>query len=331
MTAHPKIDPVTKEAFAFRYSLMPPYLTFFRFNKNGEKQVDVPIFSMARPSLLHDFAITKNYAIFPETRLGLSLVEMIRGGSPVSVDLEKVPRVGVIPRYAKDESEMKWFEVSGWNSLHVINAWEEDGGDTVVVVAPNILSVEHMLERMDLVHASMEKVTINLKTGMVPSFNRNLEFAVINPAFVAVKNSKGEICKTMLNFDANTKICTMLSLVYLLWSWRSIAKFSGVVKLDITLSEVGRQDCTVARRMFGPNCFGGEPFFVAREPDNPDADEDDGYIVSYVHNENTGKSSFLVMDAKSPMLDIIAVVKLPKRVPYGFHGLFIRESDIDKL
>ncbi|KAI3735968.1 hypothetical protein L6452_15496 [Arctium lappa] len=37
MTAHPKIDPVTKEAFAFRYNPISPFLVFFRFNENGEK------------------------------------------------------------------------------------------------------------------------------------------------------------------------------------------------------------------------------------------------------------------------------------------------------
>lgn len=108
-------------------------------------------------------------------------------------------------------------------------------------------------------------------------------------------------------------------------------KFSGVVKLDVSLTEVDPQECIVASRMFGPGCFGGEPFFVAREPDNPNADEDDGYIVSYVHNENNGESRFLVMDAKSATLEIIATVKLPRRVPYGFHGLFVRECDLNKL
>ncbi|KAI3735966.1 hypothetical protein L6452_15494 [Arctium lappa] len=107
------------------------------------------------------------------------------------LDLKKVPRLGVIPRYAKDESEMKWFEVSGWNSLHTINAWEEDGGDTIVMVATNILSVEHLLERMDLIHASVEMVRIDIKTRMVsrhPLSTRNLDLSVINPAFVGVKN-----------------------------------------------------------------------------------------------------------------------------------------------
>ncbi|KAI3823768.1 hypothetical protein L1987_05209 [Smallanthus sonchifolius] len=311
MTAHPKIDPVTKEAFAFRYGPVPPFLTFFRFNENGEKQADVPIFSMTNPSFLHDFAITKNYAIFPEIQIGMSPMEMIGGGSPVSADPGKVPRLGLIPRYAKDESEMKWFEVPGFNVIHCVNAWEEDGGDTVVLVAPNILSVEHTLERMDLIHASVEKVTINLKTGMVsrhPLSTRNLDFAVINPAFVAVKN--------------RYMYCGVGD---------PMPKISGVVKLDVSLSEIDRCECIVASRMFGPGCFGGEPFFVAREPNNPDADEDDGYVVSYVHNENTGESRFVVMDAKSPTLEIVAAVKLPHRVPYGFHGLFVRENDLNKL
>lgn len=108
-------------------------------------------------------------------------------------------------------------------------------------------------------------------------------------------------------------------------------KITGVVKLDVTVSEADRRDCIVASRMYGPGCFGGEPFFVAREPDNPEADEDDGYLVSYVHDENIGESRFLVMDAKSPNLNIVAAVKLPRRVPYGFHGLFVRQSDLNKL
>ncbi|KAJ9556318.1 hypothetical protein OSB04_010932 [Centaurea solstitialis] len=299
MTAHPKIDPITKETFGFSCSPIPPFLKFFHFNENGEKQPDVPIFSMTSPtSFLHDFAITKNYAIFSEIQITMSPMAMIGGGSLFSVDSKRVPKVGVIPRYAKNELEMKWFEVPGWNTVHSINAWEEDDGDTVVMVATNILLVDHLLEKMDFIHVLLEKMTINLKTGIVsrqPLSTQNLELPAINPAFIAVKN-----------------------------------RFQGL-SLDVSLSEVGQEECVVACRMFGPGCFGGEPFFVANEPENPHADEDDGYIVSYVHNENTGDSRFVVMDAKSPTLKIVCEVKLPRRVPYGFHGLFVKESDINKL
>ncbi|KAL3498018.1 hypothetical protein ACH5RR_040750 [Cinchona calisaya] len=311
MTAHPKIDPETGEAFAFRYGPIPPFLTFFRIKSDGTKEPDVPIFSMTRPSFLHDFAITKNYAIFPEIQIVMNPLEMIAGGSTVGSDPGKVPRLGVIPRYAKDESEMQWFDVPGLNFIHAINAWDEDGGDSIVVVAPNILSVEHTLERMDLIHASVEKIRIDLKTGMVwrhPVSTRNLDFGVINPAYVGKKNKY----------------------VYAAVG-DPMPKVSGVVKLDVSVSEGDRRDCIVASRMYGPGCYGGEPFFVAKETNNPNADEDDGYVVSYVHDENTGVSRFIVMDAKSPNLEIVAAVKLPRRVPYGFHGLFVRESDLNKL
>ncbi|KAL4382945.1 hypothetical protein GQ457_15G007820 [Hibiscus cannabinus] len=309
MTAHPKVDAETGEAFAFRYGPVPPYLTYFYFDANGNKHPDVPVFSMTRPSFLHDFAITKKYAIFADIQIGMNPMDMIfGGGSPVGADPAKVPRIGVIPRYAKDESEMRWFDVPGFNLIHAVNAWDEDDGNTVVMLAPNILSVEHTLERMELVHALVEKVRINLRTGIVtrhPVSARNLDFAVLNPAYVA----KNKYLYAAVGDP--------------------MPKIAGVVKLDV--SNGGRQECIVASRMYGPGCFGGEPFFVAREPENPEADEDDGYVVSYVHNENTGGSRFLVMDAKSPNLDIVAAVKLPRRVPYGFHGLFVRESDLNKL
>lgn len=50
-----------------------------------------------------------------------------------------------------------------------------------------------------------------------------------------------------------------------------------------------------------------------------------------MHNESTRESSFIVMDAKSHDLEIVAAVKLPRRVPYGFHGRFVKESDLNTL
>ncbi|CBI29184.3 unnamed protein product, partial [Vitis vinifera] len=212
MTAHPKVDPETGEAFAFRYGPVPPFLTYFRFDAQGRKQPDVPIFSLTSPSFLHDFGITKKYAIFADIQIGMNPVEMVTGGSP----------------------------------------------------------------RLDMIHASVEMVRIDLKTGMVtrhPLSTRNLDFAVINPGYVGKKN------KYVYAAVGNP-----------------MPKISGVVKLDV-------------------------------EPDNPEAEEDDGYIVSYVHDEKSGESKFLVMDAKTPNLDIVAAVRLPRRVPYGFHGLLYSKKD----
>ncbi|KZV45227.1 putative carotenoid cleavage dioxygenase 4, chloroplastic-like [Dorcoceras hygrometricum] len=286
MTAHPKIDAETQEAFAFRQGItfMPPFLIYFKINKNGEKQPEVPIFSLAEPSLIHDFAVSKKYAIFPDTQIVMNPKNILNGVPAISVDAKKVPRLGIIPRDASDESEMWWVEVPGFNMIHAVNAWDEDG-DTIVMVAPNVLSVEHdkIVKRWTLATA-------------------NLDFAVINPAYTGKKNR------------------------YIYAAIGSpMPKISGVVKIDTSLSTADSNDCTVASRLYGHKCHGGEAIFVPREPDNPTTEEDDGYLLTYVHNEITGESEFVVMDAKSPTLEIVAAVRLPQRVPYGFHGIFVRE------
>ncbi|CAL0314246.1 unnamed protein product [Lupinus luteus] len=300
MTAHPKSDPETGETFAFRYGPVPPFLTYFYFDSEGRKKPDVPIFSMTRPSFLHDFAITKNYAVFGDIQIGMNPLGMISGGSPIGSDPSKITRLGFLPRYATDESKIKWINVPGFNIIHAINAWEEDDGKTITLVAPNILSVEHLLERSELVHAMVEKVKINLDTGIVsrqPLSARNLDFGVINQSYTGKKNR----------------------FVYAAVG-DPLPKISGVVKLDVSKGEVG---C----RMYDEGCYGGEPFFVA----NGEGEEDDGYLVSYVHDEKKGESKFLVMDAKSPELEVVAAVKLPRRVPYGVHGLFVRDSDLIRV
>nr|AEO50759.1 CCD4c [Crocus sativus] len=309
MTAHPKKDPITGEMFAFRYGPVPPYITYFRFDRNGNKLgPDVPIFSVTQPSFLHDFAVTEHYAIFPDIQIVMKPMDMVLGGgSPVGSDRGKVPRLGLLPRNASSDSEMRWFEVPGFNIMHSLNAWEEEGGDVVVMVAPNVMSIEHALERTELVHSCVEMVGIDLRNGIVsrtPLSAGNLGFGVIHPGYLGRKNRYAY-----------------------LGVGDPMPKISGVVKLDFNL--VGTticSDCVVAKRDFGPRCFGGEPFFVPA--DDNDEEEDKGYVMSYVHNEESGESSFVVMDAQSPELEIVAEVLLPERVPYGFHGLFVTQAEL---
>ncbi|KAK1305616.1 hypothetical protein QJS10_CPA10g01245 [Acorus calamus] len=197
---------------------------------------------------------------------------------------------------------MRWFDVPGFNMMHSINAWDEDD-DTIVLIAPNILMIEHALERMDLVHCSVERVKIDRKNGTVsrtPLSEPNLDFGVINPDYLTRRNR---------------------------YAYRGLGDpmpmMSGVVKLDL------EQGKAVATRVYGPGCNGGEPFFIPQGTIDS-TEEDDGYVVSYVHDEMKGESRFVMMDAKSPGLDVVASVKLPRWVPYGFHGLFVSEDELRK-
>ncbi|GLT81922.1 hypothetical protein SLE2022_003450 [Rubroshorea leprosula] len=56
-------------------------------------------------------------------------------------------------------------------------------------------------------------------------------------------------------------------------------------------------------------------------------EEDDGYLMTFVHDEKIDESRFVLMDAKSLDLSVLAEVRLPRRIPYGFHGIFPRDHE----
>jgi carotenoid cleavage dioxygenase len=65
----------------------------------------------------------------------------------------------------------------------------------------------------------------------------------------------------------------------------------------------------------GPGRAAGEPVFVAR----PDGEsEDDGWLVTYVHTDDGAE--FVVLDARDLGRGYVARVRLPQRIPFGFHG-----------
>ncbi|KAK0604561.1 hypothetical protein LWI29_016916 [Acer saccharum] len=136
MNAHLKSDMNTNKTFAFKCSPIFPYLTFFSFDENGVKQNHVQIFSIDQPTLIHYFAITKRFAIFPQTQLVVVPQNVMLGkGMHVVCNPSKVPRIGIIARYVKGDAKMRWFDVPEFNVMHVINAWENGDNEVVVVAA----------------------------------------------------------------------------------------------------------------------------------------------------------------------------------------------------
>ena len=55
-------------------------------------------------------------------------------------------------------------------------------------------------------------------------------------------------------------------------------------------------------------------------PRTPGAAEGDGWLVAVVYRGGTDRSDFVVFDAQDVAAGPIAVAKLPRRVPFGFHG-----------
>lgn len=58
--------------FTFGYSHSPPYVIYRVISKDGEMHDPVPI-TIPDPVVMHDFAITENYAIFMDLPLYVQL------------------------------------------------------------------------------------------------------------------------------------------------------------------------------------------------------------------------------------------------------------------
>ena len=67
----------------------------------------------------------------------------------------------------------------------------------------------------------------------------------------------------------------------------------------------------------------GEPSFV---PAAGATNEDDGYLLTYVHTAATDTSYLVVLDASNITADPIAEIHLPRRIPTGFHGSWIADK-----
>ena len=68
---------------------------------------------------------------------------------------------------------------------------------------------------------------------------------------------------------------------------------------------------------FGDDHLPGEFVFV---PATFDAEEDEGWLVGFVINTADGTTDFVILDVRFFEAAPIATVRLPHRIPPGFHG-----------
>ncbi|KAG5000509.1 9-cis-epoxycarotenoid dioxygenase NCED1, chloroplastic [Glycine soja] len=303
MIAHPKLDPVTNNLHALSYDVVQkPYLKYFRFSPDGVKSPDVEI-PLKEPTMMHDFAITENFVVVPDQQVVFKLSEMITGGSPVVYDKNKVSRFGILDKNAKDANDMKWIDAPECFCFHLWNAWEEPENDEIVVIGSCMTPADSIFnECEESLKSILSEIRLNLKTGkstrkpiISESEQVNLEAGMVN------RNKLGR--KTKFGYLALAE------------PW---PKVSGFAKVDLFSGEVKKY-------MYGEERFGGEPLFL---PNGVDGDEDDGHILAFVHDEKEWKSELQIVNAKTLKLE--ASVKLPSRVPYGFHGTFIHSKDLRK-
>ena len=104
------------------------------FNKDRKLilHTNIPIES---PRMVHDFMMTENYVIIPDSPLEFKPEVMIKESKFIfQFDKKKPSRYGIMKRNCQSADQVRWFELPGHMTFHYVNAWEEknEAGDDVI-------------------------------------------------------------------------------------------------------------------------------------------------------------------------------------------------------
>ncbi len=297
LSAHPKIDPRTRELVGFSYWWEEPYLYFHVIDAHGGLKRRVPI-DLPRPVSMHDFAITEHYALFFDQPYVFDLEAAATNGFPFRWHDDLPARVGVLPRDG-DAASIKWFDTETCYCFHPMNVYEAGDG-TVVVDIPKMSGLgagpAPMPDRLTL-----ERWTIDLGAGVVKPEaldDAPQEFCRVNEALLGTRHRYGYTIATGMGAGAGPYAATT------------------IYKRDFERGVRTDHD-------FGAGRHPGEFVFVA-DPDRAGA-EDGGWLMGLVHDDATDRSELVVLDAQDFAGEPVATVTLPRRVPYGFHGNWIAD------
>lgn len=300
-TAHPKMDPETGEMVWFAYSAGPQPLNnqiaFGITDKTG-KITRRDVFAAPYCSMIHDFFVTKNYALFPVLPLTGDITRAMRGGPAFAWEPEKGAFIGVLRRDAPADT-VRWFEIEARYMFHPMNAWE-DGSKLHV-------------ELLEYPEAPLFPKADGTRTTNNTAVLARWTIDLADASNTAKREQLDDIAGEFPRFDERR---TGLSYRH---GWyaanvghKNPIEFNSIAYIDL---KSGKR----ALRTFG-NDGVGEPIFVPRSAGAP---EGDGHILAVVHRVAENRSDFIILDAQNIEGEPVAVCELPRRVPAGFHGNWV--------
>ena len=293
MCAHPKVDPINGELWFIGIEQIPAQLTVGMVDAEGvlQRQETIPLSGMY---FMHDFQLTENYVIIFEFPFMINL-DILSGGDPFQWRPELGAKIGLMPR-SGSLSDTRWFAVELCSSLHSFNAYEE--GEEVIIESCRI-QTEHgddVFTRGALPQAWQWR--LNLISGQV----QESQVHEIPCDFPMIDRRRQGL-KYRFNYGL---ILSPATPDYPLHP-------RGLFKQD---REQGLVDQWSLDEAIQPD----EAVFI---PAEPNAREDEGWLMSVIYNRQSAKSEVLVFNAQKLSTGPIARVLLPTRVPFGFHGLWI--------
>lgn len=301
MTAHPKIDPETGELLFYSYAGKNTRdLVFYCADQNGKitqtKNISTPYCS----AMNHDFVITENYVIFSIFPLTFNMDRILKGQFPIAWEPERGTWFGVMSRKQASD-EVTWFKTDASFVFHYMNAFEEQG--EILVDALEVHSIPKdakPFQSEDEYPTQLTRWKLCLQTRTVTKHVLDTtprgEMPRIDERFCGRSYNHGYFVAALDESKPNN-------------CWNAIVHVHHSSK---TRHVYCVPDGDIVN----------EAVFVPKS----EGREGEGYLLSLVYREAHNRSDLLVLDAMKVDQGPIAIVELPHRVPFGFHGCWMQSG-----
>ena len=294
-TAHPHLDAATGEQHAIAYEATDTTtVRHVVIGVDGRVIREEPVAVEHGPSI-HDCAFTARYALILDLPVTFSMRSLIGGHKfPYRWNPAHQARVGLLPRHAPG-SETIWVDVDPSYIFHVANAYDLPDGRVVLdAVAYDTMFADNAkgpdasprgLERwiIDPIARSVERRTIDAAPQEFPRIDERRFGQPYRYAYA-------------LGLPAGDQFVA-----------------TGLLKHDL---ETGSREV----HDFGPGRHPGEFVFV---PAHADAAEDEGWLIGLVIDTAAETTDLAIIDARDFTGAPVASIRIPHRVPPGFHGNWI--------
>jgi len=293
-TAHPKRDPQTGELHAISYFwAWGNQVQYSVVGVDGRvrRTVDIPV---GGPVSIHDMSLTASFAVIYDLPVVFSPEALAEGiAFPYRWSDDYESRVGLLPLEGGAD-DVVWFDVDPCYVFHPMNAYDEDGAVIVDLVRHPKMFATH-LTGPDEGPPVLERWRIDPQGGKVITQlldDRPQEFPRVDERVVGRRNRYGY--SAALENDGEDEAGFTMG--------------GALIKHDLTTGT------SETRHLRGG---AGEAIFV---PESATSAEDEGFLLSLVYDTEREASDLLVLHGQDFTGDPVAVIHLPVRVPYGFHG-----------
>ncbi|XPS68741.1 hypothetical protein M3J09_001027 [Ascochyta lentis] len=273
--------------------------------------------------MIHDFAVTENWVLFPIIPQCCDVERMKQGGEHWEWNPNIPFYIGVLPRYGGTGADVKWFEAPNAFPGHTLNAFEDEQGNINFDLP--LCDVNVMFWWPDSEGNAPAPETITSPLVRFTFDPRSDSLTLPEPRkLVELDNEFGKI-DDRCSFKEHRHSFLLLKDFTLPTDWkRAGPRMGGGWPPYNGLGHFDEKEGKLVTYSPGPMHFIQEPVFVCRKGDN--VPEGDGWVVALVNNVETMLSELHIVDTRNfekPQ----AIVHIGVRLRPGLHGNWVDVED----